>query len=103
MNDIVDQLFKIEQTAQDMQSSIDEKKSDLRTIYERKQQEFDSKMNQQTQKQLKEIQFEINQKEEANKKELYSLYENEIKRLEKEYRQKKDDIVQEIVGNILKA
>ncbi|MFO8068411.1 MAG: hypothetical protein R6U02_00205 [Alkalibacterium sp.] len=102
LDSVISQLVKIEQAAQDMQSTVDLKKNTLRKIYEDKQKEFDVQIDQQTQQQLEKIQQEINRKEEVNKKELNKLYEAEILRLEKDYRQKKEDIVQEIVTHILK-
>lgn len=102
LDSVISQLVKIEQAAQDMQSTVDLKKNTLRKIYEDKQKEFDVQIDQQTQQQLEKIQQEINRKEEVNKKELNKLYETEILRLEKDYRQKKEDIVQEIVTHILK-
>ncbi|GEK91672.1 hypothetical protein AKA01nite_12940 [Alkalibacterium kapii] len=102
MNSVIDQLFKIEQAAKDMQSSIDKKKDNLRKKYQEKEKAFDREIDQETQQQLKEIQENLNQKNAENRKEQNRLYEAEIEHLEKDYRQKKEDIVKEIVGHILK-
>lgn len=102
VNSVINQLFKIEQTAKDMQSSIEQKKATLRKKYQEKENKFDMEIDQETQNQLKEIQENLSQKNAKNRKEQNRYYEAEIEHLEKDYRQKKEDIVREIVGHILK-
>ncbi|MDN6295525.1 MAG: hypothetical protein L0J41_04065 [Alkalibacterium sp.] len=102
VNSVINQLFKIEQAAKDMQSSIEQKKATLRKKYQEKEDSFDREIDQATQQQLKEIQEQLSQKNVKNRKEQNKYYEAEIEHLEKDYRQKKEDIVNDIVGHILK-
>lgn len=102
VNSVINQLFKIEQAAKDMQSSIEQKKATLRKQYQEKERSFDRQIDQATQQQLKEIQEQLSQKNVKNRKEQNKYYEAEIEHLEKDYRQKKEDIVNDIVGHILK-
>ena len=68
----------------------------------KKKDSFDREIDQATQQQLKEIQEQLSQKNVKNRKEQNKYYEAEIEHLEKDYRQKKEDIVNDIVGHILK-
>ncbi|BAM46658.1 hypothetical protein [Amphibacillus xylanus] len=103
MDPVIDQLFKIDQIAKNMESEIDDQKEKLRQLYRNKQQEFDQESNRQTEEQLRQIQNESKQLQEEMSKKVYEQHKAERDRLEHVYRKKQDQIVNHIFENIIKG
>lgn len=103
MDPVIDQLYKIEKVAKNMESDIDDQKEKLRLLYREKQQAFDHENRRQTEEQLKRIQDESAQLQAEMNKLVDEQYDAERERLEYVYKKKQEEIVSHIFENIIKG
>lgn len=103
MDPVIDQLYKIEQIAKNMESDIDDQKEKLRLLYREKQQAFDQENRGQTEEQLKRIKDESAQLQAEMNKLVDEQYHAERERLEHVYKRKQAEIVNYIFKNIIKG
>lgn len=103
MDPVIDQLFKMEQTAQNMESGLDEKKEGIRQSYQKKQQAFDQESDRETKEQLERIREESEQQQKEKNKMIYAQYKTELDQLETVYKTRQDQQVEQIFANIIKG
>lgn len=103
MDPVIDQLYKIEQIAQNMESDVDKSKEEIRQLYQRKQHEFDQKSDRETQEELEDIRNKSEEQQKEKNKLLYAKYKTELDQLETVYKKRQDQLVEQIVSNIIKG
>ena len=103
MDPVIDQLYKIEKVAKNMESDIDDQKEKLRLLYREKQQAFDHENRRQIEEQLKKIKDESAQLQAEMNKLVDEQYDAERERLEHVYKRKQEEIVSHIFENIIKG
>ena len=103
MDPVIDQLYKIDQIAKNMESDIDDQKEELRLLYREKQHAFDRENRRQIEEQLKKIKDESAQLQAEMNKLVDEQYHAERERLEHVYKKKQAEIVNYIFENIIKG
>lgn len=103
MDPVIDQLFKIEQVAQRMESGVEERKEALRQEYKQKRIDFDRDSDLETKELLEQIRKDSKQQQSETNQKMLAQYQAEVERLEHLYNQRQDKIVQSILTKIIKG
>lgn len=103
MDPVIDQLYKIEQIAKNMENEVDDQKEKLRVTYREKQVAFDQKNDQQIQEELNAIREESEQQQQEMNKKVYDQHKSARDQLDYVYKQKQVEIVNHIFENIIKG
>lgn len=103
MNPIINRLYSIEQSATRLEQDIDQQKENLRKKYADKQAQFNEELRQKTAAELAQIREASRRGQEEKTQQLHEEHQLELQRLETEYKQKQEEIVESIVANIIKG